>query len=750
MSKWRKHWASLAVAVFVVAAAGAGAACGGGGAGGPMSSDGGDAGVLVEAGKKPARDAAKPAPEAGKLGNNTLTSITVTPSTPTIRCLNGAKAKQAFTATGSYADGSQIALTSGVTWSADQLGVGSIDGTGLFTASGATGGVVDVTATYKGFTASTSLTVVLWLRQNPAGVPTSVQTALGGATTPDSTVVWAYPYGGTVWPRGLMPPILQWNGGAATDDYDVTIKSATFELQLFTTATGAPASQIALDATTWGQFTDSTSGSAELTVTRWNGTTATRITSEAWTISPASMRGTVYYWANNLGRIMRLTPGGTPDDFSAGVVPAPTQGCTMACHTVAASGSAMTVAGGTFGGTYDLQNNTMGYSVGAGENSGPIRQWGLAAMSPKGAYVVVDALADALTGLTPDGMYQASDGGTVASSGLSTTEKAFMPAFSPDGTSLVLVSGTNPGTAYWLATGAAGPTAPTDPTWGLLRAYDFNAAGSPMLRNERTLITPGTDPSDNVIAWPTVSPDGRWVVYGRLGWIDPGTQYNLSSYPPVLSDLYMADIQNPGTEVRLAALDGDNYPFAAGARDLHLNFEPSLAPVASGGYFWVVFHSRRTYGNILTGDRTTEKQLWVAAIDQSPKPGTDPSHAAFWLPGQDTTTLNLRGFWSLPPCKNDGSSCATGTDCCGGYCAPTGEDAGVVADAGKVADAAAAADAGGVGDGGAQPAGAGVCRSSTSTGCAADGDKCSKSGDCCGASQGVTCINHVCSEPPPR
>ncbi len=707
---------------------------------GSTSSYAGDGGGVVDAGKKPVRDAGKLPTEAGKLGNSTLTSITVTPPNPTIRSISGAKVTQAFSVSGNYADGSHAALGSGVSWTADQLGVGSIDGAGLFTASGASGGVVKVTATYQSFTASTDLTVVLSLRQNPAGVSASVQKALGGATKPDTTVVWAYPYSGTVWPRGLLPPILQWNGGAATDDYDVVIKSATFELQLFTTATGAPASQIALDATTWGQFTDSTSGSAELTVTRWNGTAASLITSQAWTISPASMRGTVYYWANNLGRIMRLTPGGTPSDFSAGVVPAPTQGCTMACHTVAAGGSAMTVAGGTFGGVYDLQTNTMGYSVGAGENSGPIRQWGLAAMSPAGDYVVVDALADALTGLTPDGMYRATDGGAVATAGLSSTEKVFMPAFSPDGTALVLVTGTNPGTAYWLATGAAGATAPTDPTWGLLRAYHFNAAGSPKLTHERTLITPGSDPTNDVIAWPTVSPDGRWVVYGRMGWVDPGTQHNLSSYPPVVCDLYMADIQNPGTEVRLATLDGDKYPFAAGARDLHLNFEPSLAPVASGGYFWVVFHSRRTYGNILTGDRTTEKQLWVAAIDQSPKAGKDPSHAAFWLPGQDTTTLNLRGFWSLPPCKSDGDSCADGTDCCGGFCAPVGGDAGVAAES---------RDAGDAGDGGVQPASVGSCRS-TSAGCASTSDKCSKTSDCCGQSQGVTCINHVCSEPPPH
>ena len=127
----------------------------------------------------------------------------------------------------------------------------------------------------------------------------------------------------------------------------------------------------------------------------------------------------------------------------------------------------------------------------------------------------------------------------------------------------------------------------------------------------------------------------------------------------------------PNQEVRLAKLDGDGYPFAAGARDLSWNFEPSFAPVAAGGYFWVVFTSRRTYGNIAhrRAETRSVKQLWVAAIDQNPKPGVDPSHPAFHLTGQDESNLAMRGFWSLPPCAQDGQGCASGTDCCGGYCA---------------------------------------------------------------------------------
>jgi hypothetical protein len=130
-----------------------------------------------------------------------------------------------------------------------------------------------------------------------------------------------------------------------------------------------------------------------------------------------------------------------------------------------------------------------------------------------------------------------------------------------------------------------------------------------------------------------------------------------------------------------------------------------------------VFTSRRSYGNELLGNKDAVKQLWVAAIDLVVQPGQDPSHPAFLLSGQDLTSLNMRGYWALDPCKGDGQGCASGTECCGGFCD-------------------------GSGDGGL------VCKSSAQ--CAQNGDRCTQTSDCCNAASGVQCINHVCSEPPPR
>jgi len=694
----------------------AGAACGSS-SGGNTFEVGEDAGSTTPEGGK-GEAGSLTGPDGGLLGNApNLLSISFNPPTASIESMNGAAVTQTFSVTGHFDNGTTMPLTNGIGWTAGEPQVGAIASSGVYTASGTVGGVVPVTATYKTQTASASLTVKLHLQQNAGNVGGSIQTQLAGASTPDPGVVWAYPYDGTVWPRGLLAPILQWNGGATTDDYYVHLKSPTFELEDYTTSTNAPATRVALDDATWQKFVDSTSGATQVTVARWDGSKATLIANHTWTIAPASMRGTIYYWSNDLGRVLRIKPGAAkPDDFAyKAPLSDPAQytqsSCLMTCHTVSADGSTLVSGGGIFGGSYDLGKDQptvyLGGTWGASSgSSSSVVRWMDSALSPTGKYILTNGMAEALAYANDNkttgflGLFTTADGKPVANGGIDATQVT-QPAWSPDGSKILFVDPGDP--MGWYSSWNNPPPADR-------KVVQFDATKTPMATAPTTLVASGSDPNKR-IAWPTVTPDGQGVLYSRTQGADTRTG---------TADLYFASAVTPNQEVRLAKLDGDGYPFAAGSRDASWNFEPSFAPVAAGGYFWVVFTSRRTYGNVLTGDKTQVKQLWVAAIDQNPKPGVDPSHAAFHLTGQVEQNFAMRGFWALDPCKGDGQGCASGTECCGGYCSGGGGDAGAL-----------------------------VC-TSQSQGCSQSGDKCNVTSDCCNAGSGVTCINHVCSEAPPQ
>jgi hypothetical protein len=132
------------------------------------------------------------------------------------------------------------------------------------------------------------------------------------------------------------------------------------------------------------------------------------------------------------------------------------------------------------------------------------------------------------------------------------------------------------------------------------------------------------------------------------------------------------------------------------------------------------------YGNVATQDpwmshplyydataNVTTKKLWVAAIDLNGTAGTDPSHPAFYLPGQELHAGNSRGFWTTGACMPNGSTCQTGDECCGGFCAMNNGT---------------------------------LSCSAQSSGCSQVYEKCMTSNDCCGASQGVQCINSICTQ----
>lgn len=555
------------------------------------------------------------------------------PKTATVEVLNGVSSPITFKAK----VGSEEVFPG--TWYVDRADVATVNANGVFTALNTKGAQVKVFAKANGQVAQ-AVVDVIYKKVTDGGVTDEDKAKLDKPVGQDQLVTWTYPYDGSVWPRGLLAPELMWKGAGQDDSYLLQFKSGFLDLKVYAKA---PQQRFTIDQADWVAISESGNGATvDVKVTRLPSGQpgADDVISHKWTMAKASMRGSVYYWVNNLGRIVRLKPGQqAPDDF---LKAANVNGCST-CHAVSANGHTLIIGGDVNVSKFDLLNNQPVFSTTqVGKN---VRNWAMPAISPDGKFVVENNAPLPGPPGGSDGMFDADTGQKIPNSGLEGAQ-IWMPAFAPKGHKLVYVE---PGGTHDLAT------------------YEFDLLGG-KASNPHPLVSAGDDPNTKQICFPSVSPtikagendDGKtWAVYHR------GTTSSLDTrYGP--GYLYLASVDTAGVEIRLANANGDNFPFAAGDRDRGYNYEPTFAPQASGGYMWVVFTSRRTYGTKLLGGKDSVKQLWVTAIDLHPEPGKDPSHPAFWLGGQDDKDLNMRAYWALDPCIQKGDSCKADSDCCDG------------------------------------------------------------------------------------
>jgi hypothetical protein len=661
----RKHWVVVFVAGFVVALVAA--ACGGDGSGsagdtgvGAGTTTGGEGGDLFGTG-------------------GGYATLTLDPPEATIVVDNGVSTPVSFKA---FQGALEVHPTS---WDVDFGTIATVDAKGVVSATNERGGLVIVTAELDGVKATAKVEVFYKKTLNPNNVSPEAQDKLKNATVPDPSVVWAYPYDQTVFPQGLFGPELMWNGSVSGDVFYFKLTGQYVELEVFTLA--EPPSRYQLAPADWVAVSESGSSTGKVDVhgARLSGATATVMIDHLWRMARGSLRGTVYYWANNLGRVVRIKPGeSAPDDFlaNAGVT-----GCT-ACHTVSADGLTLVIGGDVATSTYDLLNDQAVLSLGSVGK--PVRNWAMPAISPDGRFLVENNAPLPGPPGGADGLWNTFTGQKLGGSGLDGAILD-MPAFGPRGHKLAFV----------------GHDGGHD-----LGVYEFDLVNG-VASMPQTMVAAGSDPNLSAICFPSVSPtlqnkelvEKTHIVYHR--GVYPGSLD--TRFGP--GDLYLASADQPGIEWRLEAANGDAYPFAAGDRDRHYNYEPTFAPSATGGYMWIVFTSRRTYGNRLVGSKDTVKQLWVAAIDLDPKPGQDPSHPAFWVPGQDMGTLNMRGYWALDPCVQPGQMCNDDGECCDGKKCENG-----------------------------------LCGGAAT--CAEIGEYCDTSGDCCDPN--ALCIDGVCQLEQPK
>ncbi len=640
-----------------------------------------------------------------------------------------------------------------------------VPATGVFTATGTVSGTGNATATWGGLTAKTTVSVRIKVSQNgkpnlDGGAPDSgklggnngvggndygnpvdptTKTLLQGmAQKPQNAAElgWLYPYDKTVWPRGVLAPLLQWQTTHASATKALRIH---LEQKLYSFDGYYAVNQFVnhpIDQSAWKQALFGNTGDplhVDLYIS--DGATVWGAISEDWKVAPGILRGTVYYnsynsqFTNNAnGAVLAIQPGA----YSPTIAIKGTETSCHVCHEVSSDGSTLYTQDTTYsnGTSYDLTKSGAVIANYTGNQNDRKFLW--SGVYPDGTFALSNSRHAREHAILDSDLFDRASGAVVSSTGFTDKVKAAVtPAFSPNGKRVTFNFWEGPGTGNGTA-GDGHSLATMDFDCG--QADGGKACGAPpyTFSNLRELYRDGA----HFPGWPAFLPDSSAIVFHNTvqqSTIAPDTE--LSTWGDAQAELWITDLANMPQPVRmnsLNGLDGANTSYLP-TNNLHgadakLNYEPTVNPVASGGYFWVVFTSRRMYGNVAAGDPydngngnyAISKKLWVAAIDINGAPGKDPSHPAFYLPGQEINAGNLRGFWVVDPCKGDGNSCQSGEECCGGFCRQDPEGGGL------------------------------VCQNKPPQGCAMEAEKCTTDGDCCGANSGIKCINGFCSKQSPN
>lgn len=677
-------------------------------------------------------------------------------------------------------------------WSIDRYDIAQISATGQLRVVTPIAGDINVQA----FAGSLTAGGIARVRVNVVDVssaPNNVtaETFNAATNTADSGLTILYPYRDTVFPLGLQPPLIQWRSTTAASAVKVSLRYPATGAAIFnwsaimpenqTFPTGIADKRAIIPPAVWSAFEQTAKGQEASFVLQRRIGTALRV--EVVTrirFATAQLKGKVYYnsYGTNLVRnyepthnngrfgaaTLAIAPntGGTPQlvaGYDSG--PSNSSGCRV-CHALSSNGNVLLTQRFTPNNKttsrYDLVTGVetlLGAATGDGRFAWP-------ALSPDGTYLFSNSGPSNFDGTNASltsRLFSASTGSELTGVNMPTTLKAATPKFSHDATKL----------AFNFYAGSASPLTTTGVTSGDQRSlsmmdFSYNAVlARGTFSNFRTIYTPA---AGQAAVWPTfLPPSENGLVFeretvgngrdfaGTRSRCDDSSKTNVCHNDGVKAELWWARASGTPTPVALQNANGIDpatstmyLPTGDNAHnnDAVLNYEPTTLPVTAGGYSWIMFTSRRLYGNVATINpywsdprfrdisvQPTPKKLWVAAIAQNPRSGTDPSFPAFYLPGQELLAGNSLAYWVLDACKSPGppltaaNVCETDQDCCGAPATSTCRlDSPLSSPPVR------------------------HCVSRTPAVCAADGAACTTDLDCCGIAGGSRCANGACQQPP--
>jgi hypothetical protein len=585
---------------------------------------------------------------------------------------------QTFTAT---LNGNDVTAT--VQWSYDRADIGGVQSGSTFTPTGNVGGVGMLTATIGKSSGTTTVGVTIKKTIN-GGVSGTQQSSLDNPQGGPDSATLVYPYNDTVFPLGVLSPQMQWNGAQASDVLKLELKEKYYDYVEYLQNGPLPANHL-MSETDWTAFESSgtgpTSDPVHVYLTRMSGNTAYTPMTQTWHIAQGRLHGAIYYWelpdacgngSSVNGRILRIKPDATQvDQFYQ-------TGTCFGCHTVSRDGTTMMSAFPSSVSSFPLQTIDLTKTPAVlGKIQGNQLGGTFSAFNDKGDKILVSNNAEFTNGagLSMLNIVDANTGSVLVNGAL--PAGCGEPAWSPDGKHLAGVCAmSGSGNFTW------------DSPYGNLTLADVAPDGT-TVSNIQTIVPQG---SPGRPAYPSFSPDSAYIAFGR-----PTTGARSIGN----GDLWLTDLKGQAVKnLKIASSDDKSY-------------NPVFSPLRAGGYSWIVFMSKRDYGNQLTG--ADRQQLWIAAIDDPPS-ATDPSHPPFYVRGQQMCAKSENAYYALPPCKTTGDTCTSGVDCCGGQCIKNPNGPGY------------------------------ICGSQQ--GCSQDGNSCKADSDCC--DDRAHCIDGYCQLTPPQ
>ncbi|MDB4988628.1 MAG: hypothetical protein JWN04_3806 [Myxococcaceae bacterium] len=494
----------------------------------------------------------------------------------------------------------------------------------------------------------------------------------GGASC---TAKVLYPYDKTVFPAGLTPPTIMWDG--ASDGAYLKLTYEGLDTLSYEAAAGAAAKgELDIDPADWNEIVRRTQGSDMLVTLSTKQGKAVSTCNFTWTIAQGAMTGSVFYNTydspdnSGEGAVVRLTLGQAQSDvylkYQGGGISSGTGPC-ISCHSVSANGASLAAS---------LHNYSIGqwsykassYQVSATPEPAPITdlpESTFGAFTPDGTRILSIGNPDCTNGsnsfprspnnfpLVPGPnkatLYDTKTGAVVPAQGLNAGWFMWMPQFSPKGDMVAF---------NHAKIGADGRTDrrelavmkfdPATNTFGELKVVVTNQGPAPSIDyapmailgvdapnagNNCNTNTPsnvgairgGTCSGPCYPAWPFFTPDGEGIVYSLVSEPD-----FMSAFPgrdtPSKSELWYVDIDTQ-TKVRLDVANK-----GLGDDDSLSNYYPTMLPVQVGGYYWMFWTSTRPWGHrdftsttpgggvigSIFGNQSssnaTKKRIWVSAI----------------------------------------------------------------------------------------------------------------------------------------